>query len=251
MMEGIIKWVKNLDLHRHFYYWILPGLITLPMVFLYFSGIPIAEELIAPAINRELGLLENAENIIIIAIIVVAIIGFRRKTIYVERAAFVFIALFSLFIFLEEIDYGLHYYEFLMKKPEKQQIKIRNIHNIGEITDIIKGVVDATIILFFVFGPFVLQKIKHPVIRYLVPDVCTVGTALSMVAVSKFAHLLDSMGLNQNGSLDKNISEFREFFIYYLFLVYLVEIVFRRKFDEEKELYDKFTGEIETGRASA
>jgi hypothetical protein len=56
-----------------------------------------------------------------------------------------------------------------------------------------------------------------------------------MVALSKIAHALNKTGLETPGSITKNISEFREVLVYYIFLVYLIDVVFRRTYQGRDE----------------
>jgi len=90
--------------------------------------------------------------------------------------------------------------------------------------------VDAGIIVMFVLFPLFCADSTRPLVRYLVPDRFSILTAISMVAVSKLAHALKDAGIGGRGTISKNISEFRELLIYYIFIVYLIEVMFRRAF---------------------
>ena len=85
------------------------------MVLMYFSGVHALQQIISPRIDgmyvnsqREFGLLENMQNVLLIAIVIIAGRAvFKPKPAW-ERAGFSGIALLSVFVLLEEMDYGLH-----------------------------------------------------------------------------------------------------------------------------------------------
>jgi len=54
-----------------------------------------------------------------------------------------------------------------------------------------------------------------------------------MFLLSKLAHALKDAGLGQDGTISRNLSEFRELLIYYVFMVYLLSLVFRRRYQPE------------------
>ena len=197
------------------------------LILLFFSGNPILQDFVAPHFNRELGALENLENVVLIAMVVLAARAAFRKPSRVDKTAFVIIAVLALFVFLEEIDYGLTYWEFLSGTLPEHQAQVRNIHNIGKNTIRIKQVVDLGFFILFALAPLAAIRMRNPYLRYIAPSPWAIGNLVIMVALSKLAVHLNHSGFNLSGVLHSNISEFRELLMYYLSLVYLVDVAHR------------------------
>src|SRR5262249_20458650 len=70
-------------------YLILPALTTLVLVSMYFAGPRWMQEIVAPAANREFGLVENLQNVLLIGCVVLTFLLFaREKTAGSKLAAF-------------------------------------------------------------------------------------------------------------------------------------------------------------------
>lgn len=205
------------------------------MVFMYFSGIPWMQNFVAPEFNREFGALENLEHLIILALIVVALQGAFRKTLKWERISFAVVAVASLVLLLEELDYGLHYVEYF--SGEKYEGGARNIHNFIlrpyglDFDKVVSPVVYCALGLGFCILPILvlLGKLTHPWVRYLTPEPHSIGTIISMVAVAQVAFFLDKIDLHNNHSFKGNITEFGEGFVHFLIFMYFFELVYKRK----------------------
>lgn len=215
-----------------FVFFLIPVIISLAIMAMHFSGIDRLMQIVVPDIPwmnsnsvRELGLLENIQNIYLLAMIAMAIYGIKIKPMKWERLLMAFLALAAVFVFLEEIDYGLHYYDYLMKIGSQQAVKARNIHNIGEVTDFLKFIMNAGMALLFVIAPLTLAKSSNSLIRYITPGRWFILTVLSMFLLSRLAHALNRAGFG-SGTLDNNISEFSEMTDYYIFMIYFYELVF-------------------------
>lgn len=216
-------------------FFLIPVIISLAIMAMHFSGIDRLMQIVVPDIPwmnsdsvRELGLLENIQNIYLLAMIATAIYGIKIKPMKWERLLMAFLALGAIFVFLEEIDYGLHYYDYLMKIGPSSAgagAEIRNIHNIGEVTDFLKFIMNAGIALLFVIAPLTLAKSSNSLIRYITPGRWFILTVVSMFLLSRLAHALNRAGFG-SGTLDNNISEFSEMTDYYIFMIYFYELVF-------------------------
>ncbi|MFP6582249.1 MAG: hypothetical protein VCD00_06805 [Candidatus Hydrogenedentota bacterium] len=224
---------------KRIWYIAVPILSALVMVLMYFSGIPVLRQIITPTIEgiygnsqREFGLLENLQNVLLLTMVIFAIRGAVRKEYLVERVAFGGLACFALFVFLEEIDYGLHFYEYARGIQSDEAAANRNLHNVGDRTSTIKRVVDLGMFVLFVVLPFGFHKSRNRYLRYLAPDRYSVFTLLGSVLVSQFAHFLNDRGFGDAANIGSNISEFREYVTYWLFLLYIRELVFRRNLDD-------------------
>jgi len=222
-----VSWKKRL-----LFYVVLPAAVSLMLIAAYFSGVPWLQHIISPNLpgidfntNRELGLPENLDNLLLVGIIIVAACGIRRKKLPLERVGFVLILLFSVWVLLEEVDYGWDFREFFLGQ---HPTSFRNLHNIGHTTQVLKSVVDLGLVVLFVVLPLAARRIRWPLLRYAAPSAYSILTLVVMVLVRTLAHGLEFRGYGHGGTLTNNISEFRELVVYYIFLLYVVEIVFRR-----------------------
>lgn len=220
---------------KRIWYIAVPITSALIMVLMYFSGIPVLRQIITPTIEgiygnsqREFGLLENLQNVLLLTMVIFAIRGALRKKDLYERVAFGGLACFAFFVFLEEIDYGLHFYEYARGIQSDEAAADRNLHNVGDRTSTIKRIVDVGMFVLFVVLPFGFHKSRNRYLRYLAPDRYSVLTLMGGVLVSKFAHLLNDRGYGDAANIGSNISEFREYVTYWLFLLYIRELVFHR-----------------------
>jgi len=217
------------------YGWI-PLCMVGSMVAMYFCGIEPLQQIIMPEIEgmygsskREFGLLENAQNVLLMIMIGICIKGFKIKPEVLWKVALTGLACFTLLVFLEEIDYGLHYIELIRGVKAEDAVDIRNFHNAAEgRTNTIKQIVDLGMTIFFVVLPFVFRKSENKWIRHFTADRYSVVTLLCAVLVSKTAHFLNDMswGLIPDNN---NTSEFRELFTYYLCMLYYWEVIVKRK----------------------
>jgi len=234
-------------------YFIIPVTVSLLLMLMYFSGHASLQQIVAPTIPsmqsnswRELGLLENMQNIYLLIIIALGIACLIKNKSFLERFIAVMIIMISTFIFLEEIDYGLHYYEYFSGIEIENQVPAgqRNWHNKGEgISNvrILRKIVDAASICFFVILPLALHKIRNPIVRYFLPSRWFILTAAAIFSLSQLAHFLEDAGFavinGVKGNLSSgDISEFGELNMYYGYIVYVYGLV-RLKIYECKTTY--------------
>ena len=111
----------------HFY---LPVTIAVLISAAYLSDVPSLARLIVPRGNRELGLMEMLQAFfLVLTVFGAARLAFHRWS---QRPAFlVGFAAFSLFLLLEETDYGLFFYDSVMGNAleESHLWGFRNVHN--------------------------------------------------------------------------------------------------------------------------
>lgn len=216
-------------------YFFTPLAFVLPMVFMYFSGIEILQLIISPRIeglygnsNRELGLLESTQNVVLIAIIILLARAVLIHKLWWFRAAAIVALCGATFVFLEEIDYGLHYKEFFTGISADEAAERRNWHNVGDRTSRIKQIVDTAVIFWFLIAPFALAGSNFRLLRTITPDKYAALTLVAMFIIRNTAHGLQDAGFEGSGTMDSNLSEFRELATYYLGAVYLFDISERR-----------------------
>ena len=231
-----------IERHRLLAHVLLPAVLSLVLMGFYFSGSPELQSIVAPTIEglhpfswREFGALELLQNVALIAIIVLLADSARRAGTRLMRLALVVAAVGFVFVLLEEVDYGRHWYEYVTGDvgPLSPDDWDRNLHNrrTGE------GVQYARYMRFgasvfigiaFVFAPLLLQRSRRPLVQLLLPSRWMIATVVLMVLLSDLAHALEDAGratiAGVPGNLERNISEFRELVLYYLFGLYCLEL---------------------------
>ena len=221
-------------IQKHFVYWIFPTLIVAVLMAMYFSGIDWLRQIVAPRINREFGLLENIQHLILIAIMVMAIRSVRSSTAGLRKWMFIFIFVVTSWMFLEEVDYGLHWWELIAGTPPEERAVLRNLHNIGGTTQDIKFVGNTVMITLFVLLPFVGRKSDWKWWRFFRPSRHLAITAVATFFLARLAHYLADQGFYPDGPISSNISEFREVMVYYVWLVYFC-VLSRRPWPENSD----------------
>jgi hypothetical protein len=141
------------------------------------------------------------------------------------------------FMFLEEIDYGLHYYDHLTGKSQVTKVvvfdnEVRNLHNNGKlILNLFKLAAYIVIALFFAVLPLLPEKLKtkNRWLNFLSPSRYIVGTAICLLILNQIARYLYKNYDYANHSLDANVSEFEEIMTYYIIFLYLRELIKKPK----------------------
>ena len=219
----------------HFIYWILPSVITLSCILIFYLNLFGLSEFIAPEFNREFGIVENLQLLLLIMIFFLAVKGARTHKTKMEKYAYIVVAAATAFIFLEEIDYGLHYYDILTGRNKDNvatiqvfDTKVRNFHNNqNDVLDIMKLASYAVIAIFFVVLPLLPQKLKqkYPLLGYLSPTRYIVITAFCLLVLNQIARYLYKNFDYSNPSLNANVSEFEELMTYYIIFLYIREMI--------------------------
>ncbi len=221
----------------------LPALINLIFIAMYFVGNKTLQQWMAPTIPwldenswREFGVLEQLQNLYLLTILGLFISAVFIRDHVLERVFFACGVLFFVFLFLEEIDYGLHFYEYL--RGEKTGIKVRNWHNkqTGGKQNVryLKKAADIMMVIWFILVPLLKSKINNVWILALAPSKWFIGTFITAVMMSNLAHYLEDAGYSfingETGNLVGNMTEFREASNYYLYLLYAIQL-FKTRFD--------------------
>jgi len=233
------KWVLSRRFDSHV---VLPGVLSLLLMAMYFSGNAYLQNIVAPSMDkvplfssREFGALEILQNFFLLCIVFYsARCVMAAGNIWIRLLA-TFLLLISLFTFLEEIDYGAHFIEYFTGEYGSlaQETWDRNWHNKtgpGGVQNVsyLKLATNITMLAGFVLAPLLLSSVRNRTIRLLVPSRWMISTVVLIVMLSLLAHGLDDAGYamigDRPGNLHKNISEFRELNMYYLFLLYVATL---------------------------
>jgi hypothetical protein len=214
---------RKMSSREHLYYWVLPLAAGWTFIAMYFSNIRWMQEIIAPSYDREFGLLENLDALLILASLAVLVRIFLLPVRPLFKVASLLACLVTALIFLEEIDYGLHFIEWMKGIPPGAGTQIRNLHNQGNNTNTIKALANVMLAAVFVILPYVDPLKKFRLVKTLSPSKMILFTVVATVLVALLHEALDPYNLPTNGALSSNLSEFEELLIYYIFFVYFRE----------------------------
>jgi hypothetical protein len=218
-----------MNIQRHLFFWLIPSLYVLTMIILFFYGNDFWRMVLVPDFNRELGLLESSQHVVIIAVIILSILGYRRSATHIEKSIFAFAALFGTLLLLEEINYGQHYLGAVQGIRKSELGDAWSFHNKGDNSSRIKSLSDVILLLYFVILPLLPTRRLPMWLSYFQPPRLIVVTVLCSVLLSKIAHYLSDSNAVSGVTLGSSVSEFRELFVYYIGLLYVHELVHHRR----------------------
>ncbi len=223
---------------------LIPTIGNLLFIGLYFSGIIELQQLVAPKMEglyepsaREFGIVEQTQNILLLTGMIVLLYASIKRRILLEKCFFACGAAVMLLLFLEEIDYGLHFAHYFFNNT--MEVVRFNWHNQQTFSDrenghYLKQASDIICIIWFLLLPMIKAKVTFRPLNSIVPCRWFSAALLLSFIFSSVAHYLNEQGFgiidNQQGLLDGNISEFRETSTYYLFLLYALQLIKKTDF---------------------
>ncbi len=214
---------------NRFVYWVLPLVVGAVLVFMNYSGIYVFTQIVSPDINREFGLLEHLQLVLIAITLVYSIKAIPTKEFWLEKLGYIFMSLFLVLLFLEELDYGLHYIEYFSNEPPAESTEIRNFNNQGDNNYYLRQASYVVMVLFFVVLPLVQDKIKNTFIKHFCANRYLVSTFAVYLFIGQLSRWLPRLGMPNNQSLWGNHQEFEELILYYIILLYVYEIAIQKK----------------------
>ncbi len=226
---------------------LLPIIFNLLFLGLYFSGLSSLQQIIAPRMEtlyqpswREFGMVEQTQNILLLFAFGVLFYAALKRKISIEKYFFAFGSLIILLLFLEEIDYGLHFAHYFLNNAT--EIPRFNWHNQQTFSGkenghYLKQASDLICTIWFLLVPMVKTKCNFRPLASIMPCRWFIAALIISFMFSPLAHYLNDQGFgiinNQQGLLNGNISEFRETSTYYLFLLYALQLA--KKVDFRKD----------------
>ena len=211
--------------HKAILYVIVPVTVTTCLIACYFSGVSTLQSLVSPVSNREFGLLESLQHLILLVLVVILVRGLRTRTTRLEQRVLWIALAGTIVMLLEEIDYGLHLVDVMHgRKPDYEQM--RNLHNLQS-TKRLKQLSDVVMVLYFAVLPLLAPRLRQPWARHLAPDRICIVTLIATGVLTNVATWIQDTTV-QAGSISKNISEFTELNHYYLVAAYFYELTMRR-----------------------
>lgn len=221
----------NINKRPFTWFLVIPVAIEFIMLSMYYSGNEFLQFIIVPQvsnnnyINREFGLLENFQNIILLSSFVFASYYLFLKSSW--RWMNLLIWLGFIFLFLEEIDYGWHLREWIFGLPEDiQDGYFRNVHNSngGLVRKLIQIIANITLITLFFGLPLLKSKISTLRQIKLIPSQWFSICAIGLITITGIAYLLKWLIPNTPDLLNNNTGEFTELWYYYLAFLYLAHL---------------------------
>jgi hypothetical protein len=103
-----------------------------------------------------------------------------------------------------------------------------NVHNFGNNAKIFKRSIYPLMLVLFIITPLYIHKFKNPVLKYLIPARWFVITAFITIFSYTVPRLLVDFNILADGGFGVNIGEFSEIMIYYIFFLYLYELIFEK-----------------------
>ena len=221
----------------------IPVCLNLVFIGFYFSGNQFLQFLVSPQFEwlphrswREFGMLEQLQNTLLLIIIILFLREVITRSSLIEKLFFSGGSLIFLILLLEELDYGIHIIEFFSGHESAIEVTQRNWHNREisgrSINSHLKKMSNLLTLIWFVGCPMLSSKVNFKIIKNIVPSRWFVLAFPLASLFSVFAHYLDGLSLGEiqgiAGSLEGNISEFRETSTYYLYLLYALQLTATR-----------------------
>ncbi len=217
---------------------LIPIAINALSLGLYYSGVYGLQQIVAPEVTRllpmsyrEFGLVEQLQNIFLLAIVILFAIAIIKRRGVAERLFFLSGLLVMLFLLLEEIDYGLHFYHYFFDgRFELPRLNWHNQHTFSDYENgrYLRKISDFLSILLFIIVPLLSLKINFKQLKPLIPSLWFIPALIVSALCSSVAHFLEDSGFGiidgTNGFLDGNVSEFRETTSYYIYLLYAIQL---------------------------
>ena len=217
----------------------IPLLFNLIFMGLYFSGIESLQFLMAPEVEgipasswREFGIMEQSQNIFLLCGVFLFSWATIKRTATLEKVFFGMGTAVLLFLFLEEMDYGIHLIHYFSNTPlETTRFSWHNQKTFSghENERYLKKIADIAGVICFFILPLLKSRITSHAIKSIIPSLWFIPLLVISFLVSSMAHFLDDQGLAvinmATGGLKNNISEFRETTTYYIYLMYAFQLV--------------------------
>lgn len=218
---------------------LIPVTFNLFFFGLYFSGVDWLQQLVAPRMTdaipvsswREFGVVEQLQNIFLLYIVIVFLVAAVKRKCIIEKVVFAAGFFLMLFLFLEEIDYGLHFWHYFIDSPsEVSRFNWHNQHTFSnhENGRYLRKLGDLVIVCWFLLLPLLSYRFNFQRVKSVIPSPWFIATLIVSFLCTSLAHYLDDQGMGmingRPGILDGNVSEFRETTTYYLYLLYALQL---------------------------
>lgn len=195
-------------------YGVIPFLGIGTIAVFYFSDAAFLRSLVSPARGKEFGLLESLQNALLLGTVIVSALGVRRVRLGAIKILLAVLCAGSLFVLLEETDYGAHYLG----------TQTSNLHSLGYLETVLESAAKFGMMIFFGAFAILFAESRRPLLRAIAPDRFSVVTILVISALQEVIWRMPTVP----GTLTGHEIEFTELGMYYLVLIYAVDLVYSR-----------------------
>lgn len=191
-------------------YGVVPFIGIGALAVFYFSGHPVLRTIVSPEHGKEFGLLELLQVACLLAIVAVSAPGGFGPRPRVEKFVRGGLAVVALFVAMEEIDYGAHFLG----------TQIPTLHGVEYIEAVIEASARVGMMIFFGAFALLFADSRRLTLRYLAPDRMSVLAILVISALQEVIWRAPPMA----GTLSGHEIEFMELGMYYLGLLYAIDL---------------------------
>lgn len=232
------KWVRS---HKFQAYLVIPTVLSLVLIFLYFSDSRMLQSLVAPSIYgldsisaNKVGALELIQMFILLCAL---FFGIRcllgGQGVMVKLASAVILGV-TVFVFLQELDYGSHYREYFNRPPPPVRVSsvaplpaAQPLSEAERVASQFGLAVCGGALLIYLLTPMIPVG-RNRTLRLLVPNFwLTSGAVLSGLLFFVVWYLYrqgHSVIEGVPGNLDDDLGEFLQLNVYYYLLMYLTSL---------------------------
>ncbi len=241
------KWVRSKKLVS---YVILPSATSLVMIILYFSGSPALQAVISPkvwGIDSHLwtkyGLLEILQVVLLFCVLFYAIRCLMASS---QKLIIFFVLVLVIgvvFMLLQETGYGLYYQQYFDRPPMPARLPVDEVFaptappEAEQLAGLINLGGAGLMMLVLLITPM-FSTSRNRTLRLVSPSYWMSIGAIAALLVFWIAWKLNSMGFaiieGYPGALSYDITEFLQFSVYYLLLIYMATLHERIHFRENK-----------------
>ena len=179
----------------------------------YYSGHPVLKSMVSPDHGKEYGLLEILQVVCLLAIVVVSAPGGFGPRARVEKIVRGGLAVLALFVAMEEIDYGAHFLG----------TQIPTLHGVEYIEAVIEASARVGMMIFFGAFALLFAESRNPTLRYIASDRMSV---MAILIISALQEVIWRAPITE-GTLASHEIEFMELGMYYLGLLYALDLARR------------------------
>lgn len=232
------KWVRS---HKFQAYLVIPAMLNLVLIILYFSDSHMLQSLVAPRIYgmdsisaNKVGALELIQAFILVCALFFGIRCLLGGQGLVVKLVTAVILGLTVFVFLQELDYGSHYREYFNRPPVP--VRMSSIapaaapqapSEAERVASQFGLAICGGVVLLYLLAPMIPVG-RNRTLRLLVPNFWLAsGAVLSALLFFLVWHLYrqgHSVIEGVPGNLDQDLGEFLQLNVYYYLLMYLTSL---------------------------
>jgi len=233
------KWVLSHPFKAHI---VLPGLLSVVLVAMYFSTVPTLQNLVAPGSGSAgafalagRGALELLQVVLLLCIFFFIVRSLMASREWPVRIWALLLLLGAAAVFMEEVDFGSSLISVFSGQglptaaPSWEGVPAAGAPLAPEtLAAYVKLAGSVLVGLFFVLAPVMLAHSRNRTLRTVAPSPWTIATVMLAIVLGQLVRFLQGANLGTikgvQGPLVYDLAEFRELLVYYLVLVYVASL---------------------------